>query len=87
VEATSMPRQGFQVTGSIGNVMNESARAALSFCPFTHNNWAWIGNFNKSDIHLHILWRPTGCPAGVTIATSLVSLVSTQGQTACWHDR
>ena len=32
VEATSMPGgKGFQVTGSIGNVMNESARAALSF--------------------------------------------------------
>src|SRR5258706_3410106 len=32
VEATSMPGgKGFQVTGSIGNVMNESARAALSY--------------------------------------------------------
>ena len=32
VEATGMPGgKGFQVTGSIGNVMNESARAALSF--------------------------------------------------------
>jgi ATP-dependent Lon protease len=67
VEATSMPGgKGFQVTGSIGNVMNESARAALSFV-------------RSRAIHLHI---PSGAQpkdgpsAGVTMATSLVSLIS-----------
>ena len=81
VEATSMTgNKGFQVTGSIGNVMNESARAALSFVR-SHAEKLGLKDdfFNNSDIHLHI---PSGAQpkdgpsAGVTIATALVSLVS-----------
>jgi len=81
VEATSMPgNKGFQVTGSIGNVMNESARAALSFVRSRAKKLGLHDEFfNKSDIHLHI---PSGAQpkdgpsAGVTIATALVSLAS-----------
>ncbi|MEW6286758.1 MAG: endopeptidase La [Chloroflexota bacterium] len=81
VEATSMPgSKGFQVTGSVGNVMNESARAALSYVRSRAKHLGLEDEFfNKSDIHLHI---PSGAQpkdgpsAGVTMATAIVSLAS-----------
>jgi ATP-dependent Lon protease len=81
IEATSMPGgKGFQVTGSIGNVMNESARAALSFVRSRAKNLGLNDDFfSKSDIHLHIpagAQPKDGPSAGVAIATALVSLVS-----------
>ena len=81
IEATSMPGgKGFQVTGSIGNVMNESARAALSFVRSRAKNLGLNDDFfSKSDIHLHIpagAQPKDGPSAGVAMATALVSLVS-----------
>ena len=81
IEATSMPgSKGFQITGSIGNVMQESARAALSYVRSKADNLGLNGDFfEKSDLHLHI---PSGSQpkdgpsAGVAIATALVSLAS-----------
>src|SRR5512147_2324564 len=54
VEATSMTgNKGFQVTGSIGNVMNESARAALSFVRSRAEKLGLKDDFfNNTDIHL-----------------------------------
>jgi len=81
IESTQMPgSKGFQITGSVGNVMQESARAALSYVR-SHAKQLGIDEnfFDKTDIHLHI---PSGAQpkdgpsAGVTITTSLVSLLT-----------
>ncbi len=81
IEVTHMPgTKGFQITGSVGNVMQESAHAALSY---VRSHAAELGLkadfFEKSDFHMHI---PSGAQpkdgpsAGVTMATALTSLVS-----------
>jgi len=81
IEATRMPgAKGFQITGSVGNVMQESAKAALSY---VRSHAVEIGLqkdfFDKSDIHMHIpagSQPKDGPSAGVTMATALVSLIS-----------
>jgi ATP-dependent Lon protease len=81
VESTAMPGgRGFQVTGSVGNVMQESARAALSYVR-SHAGAFGISDefFNKCDVHMHIpagAQPKDGPSAGVTMATSLVSLIT-----------
>ena len=83
VEATEMPgEKGFRLTGQLGEVMQESAQAALSYIransdalglPSTH--------YQNHDIHIHV---PAGSvpkdgpSAGVTMATALASLFSQQ---------
>jgi len=81
IEATRMPgNKGFQITGSLGNVMQESARAALSFVRSRTEPLKLDHTFfEKSDIHLHIpagAQPKDGPSAGVTMATALVSLIS-----------
>ncbi len=81
IEATRMPGgKGFQVTGSVGNVMQESAHAALSFVRAKAEQLGLLPDFfEKTDIHLHIPAGATpkdGPSAGVTMATALVSLIS-----------
>jgi ATP-dependent Lon protease len=81
IEATRMPgSKGFQVTGSVGKVMQESASAALSY---VRSNAASLHLdpefFKDSDIHLHIpagAQPKDGPSAGVTMATALTSLIS-----------
>jgi len=81
IEATRMPgNKDFRVTGSIGNVMQESAHAALSYVRSKAKKLDIDENFfDDTDIHLHIpagSQPKDGPSAGVAIATALVSLIS-----------
>jgi ATP-dependent Lon protease len=79
VEATRMPgKQNLTLTGSLGEVMKESAQAAMSFIRSRAKELNISDNiFSTSDIHIHV---PAGAipkdgpSAGVTIFTALVSL-------------
>jgi ATP-dependent Lon protease len=83
VEATAFAGEGkLQITGQLGDVMKESASAALSWVknnalrlnPDLDEDW-----FQKHDIHIHV---PAGAipkdgpSAGITMATALTSLVT-----------
>jgi len=81
IEATSMPgSKGFQLTGSLGNVMKESARTALSYVRSKAEKYGLDEDFySNSDFHLHIpagAQPKDGPSAGVTMATAIISLVS-----------
>jgi ATP-dependent Lon protease len=81
VEATQMPGgKGFQYTGQLGEVMQESARIAMSV---VRANAEQLGVspdfFEKHDIHLHVPAGATpkdGPSAGVTMVTALASLLT-----------
>jgi ATP-dependent Lon protease len=83
VEATSFAGDGkLTITGQLGDVMKESATAALSYVK--GHVWRWDGEvpedwFRTHDLHVHV---PAGAvpkdgpSAGITMATALVSLVT-----------
>lgn len=81
IEATKMPGgKGFQLTGSLGNVMQESAKAALSYVR-AHAEEFGIDNkfFDSTDIHMHIpagAQPKDGPSAGITMVVALISLIS-----------
>jgi ATP-dependent Lon protease len=83
IEATAMPGEGrLTITGQLGDVMRESAEAALSYVrahagelvPEVEADW-----FRTHDLHVHV---PAGAipkdgpSAGITMATALMSLIS-----------
>jgi len=81
IEATRMQGSGKLIlTGHLGEVMKESAQAALTFA---RSNAGWLGieddTFAKSDIHIHVpagAIRKDGPSAGITMVTSLISLLT-----------
>lgn len=81
VEATLMPGNNkFQLTGSLGDVMKESAQAALSYLRSRAEDFGLENDFFAAhDIHLHVpagAQPKDGPSAGVTMATALISLIS-----------
>ena len=80
VEASPMPGKGELVlTGQLGDVMKESARAAWTYAR-AHSDELYIADDAfKQDVHIHV---PAGAipkdgpSAGVTMATALVSALS-----------
>jgi len=81
VEATRMPGTGKLIlTGQLGEVMRESAQAALSYVQSQQKRYHIEDvDFSKTDIHIHVPAGATpkeGPSAGVTLVTALVSLLT-----------
>ncbi len=81
IEATAMPGgRDFLLTGSLGQVMQESARAAMSYVRSVSKTLGIEDAFWKThDIHLHIpagAQPKDGPSAGVTMAVALASLAT-----------
>jgi ATP-dependent Lon protease len=81
VEASVMPGEaGVVLTGQLGDVMKESARAAWTFAKSRHREYGIPERLLKgTEVHIHV---PAGAvpkdgpSAGITMATALVSAVS-----------
>jgi ATP-dependent Lon protease len=81
VEATKMPGKGkLTLTGQLGDVMKESAQAALSYVRANHDRFGIAKNFfDETDLHIHVpagAMPKDGPSAGVTLLTALVSLLT-----------
>jgi ATP-dependent Lon protease len=81
VEATAMPGRGaLMITGQLGEVMRESAQAAMTYVRSQHAELGIEqGFFRRHDVHIHV---PAGAipkdgpSAGVTMVTAVASLAT-----------
>jgi ATP-dependent Lon protease len=81
IESTRMAgKKGLTITGHLGDVMKESAQAALSYVRSRSDRLGVSSDFFENcDLHIHV---PAGAipkdgpSAGITIATSLASLLT-----------
>jgi ATP-dependent Lon protease len=80
-EATLMPGKGhLTLTGKLGDVMQESAQAAMSYVRTKAEEFGIPKDFNrKADVHIHVpegAIPKDGPSAGITLATALVSALA-----------
>ncbi len=81
IEVNTMPGKGeVKLTGSLGDVMKESALTAISYCRFmSEKNHIPTDYFEKHDIHIHVPQGAVpkdGPSAGVTMTTAIMSAVT-----------
>jgi ATP-dependent Lon protease len=81
IEATVLPGKGnVTLTGQMGDVMQESAQAALSYIRSRAKEFGLAANFaSTKDIHIHIPEGATpkdGPSAGITMCSALISALT-----------
>lgn len=81
IEVNAMPGKGkIELTGQLGDVMKESARAGISYIRSVGEKYHIKNDyFDKNDIHIHIpegAVPKDGPSAGITMATAVISAIT-----------